>query len=206
MCVYVYVYIYIYIERERGRERYTIYVLLARSVVPDVLRKAAFGLEIGELSDPLTPPPPVLGCDIHTHAHAQDSVCRRNVYNKIVQLEVCIIISGRGYGYECHSSCTLEPAHSPFCVVARRPSAARHTCSEARLPGDSGSRARAIFMCVLSFLVLSGRVLRILSASARHINALEPVLPGERERVCQHCRLQLRRSCRLRGRPRLCHV
>ena len=70
MCMYI----YIYIERERGRERYTIYVLLARSVVPDVLRKAAFGLEIGELSDPLTPPPPVLGCDIHTHAHAQDSL------------------------------------------------------------------------------------------------------------------------------------
>ena len=53
---------------------------------------------------PFTKPPFVnsrsygLGCDIHTHAHAQDSLFITNLYNNIVQLEVRKTFSGRGMG------------------------------------------------------------------------------------------------------------
>ena len=48
-------------------------------------------------------PSTMLGCDIHTHAHAQDSL-----YNKVVQQHstagsLCIVFR-QGHGYEHHSS------------------------------------------------------------------------------------------------------
>ena len=40
---------------------------------------------------------PMMSCDIHTHAHAQDTLYN-NLYSQIEKLEVCRTFSGRGMG------------------------------------------------------------------------------------------------------------
>ena len=73
ICVYIYIYIYIYIYRERERE-----VAAAFATVwwipPDSCK--GVGVKAARSGSARTK----MGCDIHTHAHAQDSL-----YNMCVE-------------------------------------------------------------------------------------------------------------------------
>ena len=57
-----------------------------------------------------------------------ETVCRTNVYDKIVQLEVCIFFVGQGYGYEYHS---------PWMVQGRPLGKRRHACQTSSPAGGS---------------------------------------------------------------------